>query len=228
MPGERDAERRLSITLRFVRRAGSTQGEATMVCPPKHLIAKRCLFVIVTTLCAGSAAAAPVSYKIDPAHTYPSFAADHMGISVWRGKLNKTSGTLAFDKEAGSGSVEIAIDLSSIDFGQEALNKWARGPQFFNVRKFRTATYKGKFDGAAGGVPTQVLGELTLHGVTKPVVLKINQLKCVPHPIFKRELCGADASASFKRDEFGLDVGKDYGFNMEVVLQIQVEALAAQ
>jgi polyisoprenoid-binding protein YceI len=200
-----------------------------MHCPPKPR------FALATTIIAtflpvfnGTASAAPVNYKIDPDHTYPSFAADHMGISVWRGKLNKTSGTLAFDKAAGSGSIDIAIDLSSIDFGQDALNKWARGPQFFNIRKYRMATYKGKFDAPVDGMPAQVLGELTLHGVTKPVVLKINKLKCLPHPIVKRELCGADASASFKRDEFGLDMGKEYGFNMEVVLQIQVEALAAQ
>jgi len=77
-------------------------------------------------------------------------------------------------------------------------------------------------------MPTQVLGDLTLHGVTKPVVLKLKLLKCVPHPMLKRELCGADAVASFRRDEFGLDMGKAYGFNMDVNLAIQVEALATQ
>jgi len=96
------------------------------------------------------------------------------------------------------------------------------------VKKYPKATYKGKFDGAAAGVPTQVLGDLTLHGVTKPVVLKINSLKCVPHPMLKREMCGADAIATFNRDEFGLVAGKDYGFKMDVTLRIQVEALATQ
>lgn len=177
---------------------------------------------------AGQAWAAPVTYKVDPAHTFPSFEADHMGISVWRGKLNKNSGTITLDKAAGSGSVDISIDLSSIDFGHDQLNRWARGADFFNVKKYPKATYKGSFDGAANGVPTQVLGELTLHGVSKPVALKINLLKCIPHPLFKRELCGADATATFNRDEFGLGVGKDYGFKMDVVLRIQVEALATQ
>jgi polyisoprenoid-binding protein YceI len=60
------------------------------------------------------------------------------------------------------------------------------------------------------------------------VVLKINAFKCIPHPLFKRELCGADAVGSFNRDEFGLGVGKEYGFKMDVVLRIQVEALATQ
>jgi polyisoprenoid-binding protein YceI len=171
--------------------------------------------------------AAPVSYKIDPAHTFPSFEADHMGISFWRGKLNSSAGLVMYDKATGAGSVNITIKLDSIDFGHDALNRWARGSEFFNIKKHPLATYKGRFDGAAGGVPTQVLGELTLHGVTKPVVLKINSLKCIPHPMFKRDYCGADASGSFDRAEFGLDAGKDYGFKMDVMLRIQVEAVQA-
>ncbi len=185
------------------------------------------LSACVAAALAGTAWAAPVTYKVDPDHTFPSFEADHMGgVSVWRGKLNKSSGTVVLDKAAGSGSVDIAIDLSSIDFGHDQLNAWARGNAFFDVERYPQATYKGRFDGAAGGLPTQVVGDLTLHGVTQPVVLKINSLKCIPHPLFKRELCGADAAASFNRDDFGLDVGKAWGFKMEVVLRIQVEALA--
>jgi len=189
----------------------------------------RALAGVLASALASVAMAAPITYKIDPNHTFPSFEADHMGISVWRGKLNRSSGTVTFDKADGSGNVDLTIDLASIDFGQDQLNGWARGAEFFNVKKYPKATYKGRFDGAApGGMPTQVLGELTLHGVTKPVVLKLNLLKCVPHPLFKRELCGADAVASINRDEFGLDMGKAYGFKMDVALRIQVEALAAQ
>ena len=191
------------------------------------------LYACVTTLAlaaaaAGPACAAPVAYKVDPDHTYPSFEADHMGISIWRGKMNKSSGTITFDKASGSGSVDIAVDLASIDFGQDALNKWARGTEFFDVRKYPKAVYKGRFEGAANGVPTQVEGELTLHGVTRPVQLKINSLKCIPHPMFKRDWCGADAAGSFDREAFGLGVGKEYGFKMNVDLRIQVEALAPQ
>ncbi len=76
------------------------------------------------------------------------------------------------------------------------------------------------------GVPTKVSGELTLHGITRPVDLQLPLFKCIPHPMLKRELCGADAMATIKRDEFGLDAGKDYGFKMDVALRIQVEAVA--
>ena len=174
------------------------------------------------------ASATPVEYKIDPDHTFPSFEADHMGISIWRGKLNKNSGNVTLDKEKGQGTVEITIDLSGIDFGHQALNDWAKSKEFFDTAKYPLATFKGKLDGFSAGSPTVVTGELTLHGVTKPVNLKINSFKCIPHPIFKRELCGADASATFNRDEFGLDAGKVYGFRMDVMLRIQVEALAVK
>lgn len=179
-------------------------------------------------LVSGSVVAAPVSYTIDPAHTYPSFEADHMGISVWRGKMTKNSGTVVLDKTTGTGTVEIDIDLASIEFGLPAMNAWATGKDFFNVEKSPRATYKGTLEKFVNGSPTHLRGELTLNGHTQPVNLSIHLFKCIPHPMLKRELCGADASGSFKRDDFGLSAGKDYGFNMDVGLRIQVEAVAAQ
>lgn len=179
-------------------------------------------------LASGSTMAAPVSYTIDPTHTYPSFEADHMGISVWRGKMTKNAGTVVLDKTAGSGTVELTIDLASIDFGLPALNTWATGKDFFNVEQSPSATYKGTLEKFVNGSPTQLRGALTLNGKTQPVNLTIHRFKCVPHPMLKRELCGADASGSFNRDAFGLSAGKDYGFNMDVALRIQVEAIAAQ
>ena len=185
-------------------------------------------FLAALALVSSSTMAAPVSYTIDPAHTYPSFEADHMGVSVWRGKMTKNSGTVVLDKAAGTGTVEIVIDLASIDFGLPAMNAWATGKDFFNVDKSPSATYKGSLEKFVDGSPTQVIGMLTLNGRTQPVNLSLNLFKCVPHPMLKRELCGADASGSFKRDAFGLTAGKDYGFNMDVTLRIQVEAVAAQ
>lgn len=186
-------------------------------------------FILAPALLAAALAhAAPVSYDIEPTHTYPSFEADHMGLSFWRGKLNKSAGTVVYDKADGSGSVEVQMELASIDFGLDAMNAWATGDKFFNVAKNPVATFKGRFDGAAGGVPSRVVGELTLNGRTRPVTLAVHQLKCIPHPMLKRELCGADASGSFNRDDFGLGAGKDWGFKMDVNLRIQVEAIAKE
>lgn len=177
----------------------------------------------------GLAAAATVNYEIDPEHTYPSFEADHMaGLSVWRGKFNRSSGKVALDKTAGTGSVDVVIDVASIDFGHDVLNEHAWGAELFDVAKYPQATYSGRLEGFVDGKPTRVAGELTLHGVTRPVELKLNSFKCMPHPMLKREVCGADALATIQRDEFGMPAGKDYGFSMAVTLRIQVEAIAEE
>ena len=178
------------------------------------------LVATASTACAGEA-----RYTLDPTHTYPSFEADHFGVSKWRGKMNHSSGTVTLDRAARSGTVNVTIDLSSIDFGLDALNTWAVGPEFFNTAQYPQATYVGRFTQFKQGVPTHVDGQLTLHGVTHPVALTINSFACKPHPLLKREWCGADAFGTFQRDQFGLGAGKDYGFNMGVTLRIQVEGV---
>lgn len=172
-----------------------------------------------------AAIAAPSTYTLDPAHTFPSFEADHMGISYWRGKLDSSAGKVVLDREAKTGSIEVTIDLASIDFGFDKLDEWARGKEFFDTGKYPKATYKGRLEHFVDGKPTEVVGTLDLHGVQKPLTLAIGRFRCIPHPIYKRELCGADASGSFDRAAFGLDAGKDHGFDMKVALRIQVEAL---
>jgi polyisoprenoid-binding protein YceI len=173
--------------------------------------------------------AEPAVYNIDPSHTYPSFEADHFGgMSVWRGKFNKSSGTIKLDRAAKSGDVDITIDMTSINFGLEKMDNHAKSAEIFDAEKFPTATYKGHFSKFDKDVPTEVQGELTMHGVTKPVALKINSFKCMPHPRTKKEFCGADASAMLNRADFGVNYGENFGFNMNVKLSIQVEALKAE
>jgi len=189
---------------------------------------KNALPVAMLALMTGSAIAAPVTYNVDPNHTYPSFEADHFGgLSVWRGKFDKSSGSIVYDKEKAAGTVEITIDAASIDFGHAKLNEHAKSPEIFDVAKFPTATYKGTLANFKDGAPTEVDGQLTLHGVTKPVKLTINQFKCMVNPMSKKEVCGADASATFKRSDFGVNFGEQYGFKQEVKLQIQVEGVRA-
>ena len=174
-----------------------------------------------------AAVAAPVSYEIDPQHTYPSFEADHMGgMSVWRGKINSSAGKIVLDKEAGTGTVDVTMDMKTIDFGIDALNAHAQTPDLFDTAKYPTATYTGKLAKFQNGAPTEVVGTLTLHGVTKPVTLKINSFMCKDHPMKKKEFCGADATATLNRDDFGVDFGKQMGFKMGVTLRIQIEATA--
>jgi polyisoprenoid-binding protein YceI len=189
---------------------------------------KSTFLVLSLALVAGAACAAPVTYKIDPTHTYPSFEADHMGgLSVWRGKFRTTSGVVTLDTEARAGDVDITVDTASIDFGMDKLDAHAKSPEMFDVAQFPTATYKGKLAKFKHGVPTEVDGEFTFHGVTKPLTLSIRTFKCQPNPMTKKQTCGADAEASFDRSDYGFDYGKAYGFNMGVKLAIQVEAVKA-
>ncbi|HZV67657.1 MAG TPA: YceI family protein [Telluria sp.] len=181
--------------------------------------------LIVALLAASAATAfAADTYTVEPNHTYPSFEADHMGISVWRGKFTKSSGTIVLDRAAKTGSVDITIDANSIDFGHDKLNTHAKSADMFDVAKFPTAVYKGKSIKFNGDTPVAVDGELTLHGVTKPVMLTISKFKCIMHPMLKKEVCGADASADFKRTDFGIAYGTPF-MSPDVKLAIQVEAI---
>jgi polyisoprenoid-binding protein YceI len=178
---------------------------------------------------AAGVAAAPVNYEIDPSHTYPSFEADHLnGLSVWRGKFKKTAGKIVMDKAAGNGAVDLIVEMDSVDFGLPQMNEAAKRQDIFDVENFPHARFRGQLVDFVDGAPSKVVGEFTLHGVTKPLTLEIRQFKCMPHPLFKRELCGADAHGTFQRDAFGVDAGKSYGFRMDVTLRIQVEAVAAE
>ncbi|WP_019139492.1 YceI family protein [Noviherbaspirillum massiliense] len=184
--------------------------------------------IAAALLAIGTSSAFAQTYNIEPNHTYPSFEADHMGISVWRGKFTKTSGKITLDRAAKTGTADITIDANSLDFGHAKMNEHAKGKDMFNVAQFPTITYKGKSMKFEGDKPVALEGEMTMLGVTKPLTLVINKFKCIPHPMFKREVCGADASGEFKRTDYGLNYGVEkFGFSPDVKLQIQVEALRA-
>jgi polyisoprenoid-binding protein YceI len=182
---------------------------------------------IAAALLAISASAAfAQTYNIEPNHTYPSFEADHMGISVLRGKFTKTSGKITLDRASKTGTADIIVDTNSIDFGHAKLNEHVKSKDMFDVEKFPTATYKGKSIKFDGDRPVAIEGDFTLLGVTKPLTLTINKFKCIIHPMLKREVCGADASGEFKRTDFGLNYGTPF-MAPEVKLAIQVEAIKA-
>lgn len=172
----------------------------------------------------GAAHAAPVRYVVDPTHTFPSFAFSHMGLSVWRGKFDRTSGTILLDRAAKRGSVDIRIDPASINFGLEAMDDKARSEDFFHVARYPDARYRGEivFD---GDTPVAVEGMITLLAVSKPLRLQIRSFKCLPNPMTRVEICGADVGASLNWSEYGMKLSQygqgDAGI---VTLDIQVEA----
>ena len=166
------------------------------------------------------------TYNVEPNHTYPSFEAGHLGISVWRGKFNKTSGSVTLDRTAKTGTVDIAIDPASINFGHAKMEEHARSQDFFNVEFFPKITYKGRISKWNGDAPTAVEGEMTLLGVTKPLALTIHSFKCIQHPMLKREVCGADASGAFRRSDYGMKYGLPLHGD-DIKLAIQIEAIRA-
>jgi polyisoprenoid-binding protein YceI len=175
-----------------------------------------------------SASAAPTTYNVDPDHTHPSFEVDHFGgLSTWRGTFKKTSGTVLIDTAAKTGTVDVVIDTATVDFAHDKLNQHVSSPEMLDVAKYPTAEYKGQFAEFANGTPKTITGNLTLHGVTKPVTLTINSFKCIEHPMLKKQVCGADASGRFNRADYGVNYGQQYGFNQEVLLHIQVEGIKA-
>jgi polyisoprenoid-binding protein YceI len=189
---------------------------------------KRIVLAPLAAFICAAAFASPVTYVLDPKHTYPSFAADHMGgLSVWRGKFTGTTGKVVYDKDAKSGTIDVTVDLSSVDFGNAKLDEHAKSPEIFDAAKYPTATYSGKFTQFNASGPTEAQGTFTLHGVSKPLTLKIDSFKCIQSPMTHKEVCGADASATFDRSDYGVDFGKTYGFKMWVKLEIQVEGSPA-
>ena len=182
--------------------------------------------VLLSSFCISFTQAKPITYEIDSSHTFPAFEADHMGgLSLWRGKINSTSGEIVLDKDKETGSVNVIMDMSTIDFGHEGMNKHAKNSDMFDVEKYPEAVYKGSLTDFIDGAPTRVKGNLTLHGVTKSVDLDIKSFKCRLHPFKLKQVCGADAYGNIMRDDFGVDYAKRLGFKMEVALRIGVEAI---
>lgn len=172
-----------------------------------------------------SVPAAAQSFTADPAHTYPSFEVSHFGFSKMRGKFDKSTGKATLNRAARKGSVEVSVDMASVDTGNAKLNTHLRSPDFFDVDMFPAMTFKSadfKFD---GDQLTAVNGQLTIRDVTRPVTLNVLSFHCGPHPILKKEACGIDATAAIKRSEYGIKYGLP-GLGDEVKIAIEMEAIS--
>ena len=190
----------------------------------KNRIIKPLIFSVLTLVMAGASAQV---YNIDSSHTYPSFEADHMGLSIWRGKFTKTTGKIVLDRQSTTGgNVEIVIDASTVDFGHAKMNEKARGDEMFNVARFPNVLFKSTALKYEGERLVMVDGEMTMLGITKPLSLRVTHFKCVLHPLHKREVCGADAHGRFDRSDFGMNIGLPR-FSPEIKLAIQVEGIKA-
>ena len=181
-------------------------------------------FFAFATFAVFSTGAVAQTYTVEPRHTHITWATSHFGTSTFRGKLNKTSGKVSLDLQSQSGSVEISVDPTGQLSGDDRLDKHLAGEDFFNLAKFATATFKSSKVEFNGDAPARIEGELTLLGVTRPLTLTVTAFKCQMHPIIKKDYCGADATATIRRSDWGMKyavprIGDD------VKLDIAIEAI---
>jgi polyisoprenoid-binding protein YceI len=171
-----------------------------------------------------AAAAAPETYVIDNTHTYPRFEYSHFGYSTQSHRFTKTSGKIVIDRAARSGSIDVTIDAKSVDTGYALFNEHIQAEDFFDTARYPTITFKAdrlKFDGDR---LVAADGQLTIKGVTRPVTLTVTSFHCMPHPIAKKDACGANAVARVKRSEFNM--GKHApAVSDEVTIHVPVEAI---
>lgn len=181
------------------------------------------MLALLAALCAVPAFAAPESFTLDSRHTFPTFQVNHLGVSMQFGRFNKTTGKVVVDREARSGTIEIAIDPASIDMGIDKWDEAMRGEDWFNVEKFPAMGFKSQKLAFDGDKVVGAEGEFTLLGVTRPLAVKLAGFNCIAHPLNKKTVCGGTATATIKRSEFGLTKGLP-GIGDDVIFTMPVEA----
>jgi len=166
------------------------------------------------------------NWALDPVHTRVMFAVSHAGFSQALGTVTGSHGSLQFDPDDWSRTrLDVTVPLERLDLGDADWNRAVLARRLLDVQSHPQARFI--VDTAMETQPGQgrVCGDLSLHGVTRPLTLDIESFKCIDnHPIEKVEVCGADAEAEFNRGDFDVNLALDHGFKPTVQLRIQVEA----
>lgn len=186
---------------------------------------KRIAAALAFTGALASAVAAPVTYGVDGTHTFPRFSYSHFGYSTQLSSFSKTTGKVVFDAEAKKGSVDIVIDMKSVNTGFVDLNGHIQGEDFLDTAKFPQATFKSTKVIFEGDKPQLIEGQLTIKGVTKPVTLTVTSFQAMPHPMMKKPALGANAFTVIKRSEFNAGKYAPY-VGDDVRIDIAIEAMA--
>lgn len=163
-------------------------------------------------------------YRIDPTHTYAHFSVDHLGFSLQRGRFDQSSGTLELDLEAKKGVVNIKIEVASLSSGDAARDRRLKGSSFFDAEKYPLIEFTGSNFDWPDERPLSLSGDLTVHGVTRPVTLAINRFKCGFHLFNLARACGADATVTIKRSDYEMGSWLT-AIGNEVDITLQIEAI---
>ncbi len=184
---------------------------------------------LITTLALSAAVvapayAAPVSYGVEANHTFPRFSYTHLGFTTQQSRFDKTTGTVVYDKEGRTGSVDIKIETSSVSTGSTLFNQHIQAEDFLDTAKYPTVTFKSTKVNFDGDKLVSIEGDLTMKGITKRVTLTVTRFLAAPHPIQKKDTIGADAYTIVKRTDFNM--GKYApAVSDEVRIDIAIEAL---
>ena len=176
------------------------------------------------SMAATSAIAAPKTFEVDGSHTFPRFAYSHFGYSTQVSRFDNTTGTVVFDADAKTGSVDITIDMKSVNTGFADFNGHIQGEDFLDTAKFPKATFKSTKVNFQDGKPTSIEGQLTIKGVSKVVTLTVTSFQAMAHPMLKKDAIGANAFTVIKRSEFNAGKYAPY-VGDEVRIEIALEAL---
>ena len=168
--------------------------------------------------------AAPQSYSIDSTHTFPRFSYSHFGYSTQLSSFSNTKGTVVLDAQARTASVDVEIDIKSVNTGFADFNEHLQGADFLDSARFPKATFKSTRVVFEGDKPTAIEGQLTIKGVTTPVTLTVTSFQAMPHPMLKKPALGANAFTQIKRSEFNAGMYVPYVAD-EVRIDIAIEAI---
>jgi polyisoprenoid-binding protein YceI len=181
--------------------------------------------ILVLALAASfAAAAAPVEYKLDPNHTVVLASWSHFGYSHPSANFGHADGTLVYDADdVTNSSVEVTLPLSGLDTFVPKLDEHLRSAEFFDAAKYPDIRFKSTMVHDMGGGKLMIMGDLTVHGVTRPVTLDATLNKAEFNPMFKADVIGFDATTTIKRSEFGVGGGVPM-VGDDVTIRITTEA----
>ena len=185
---------------------------------------KRLILLAIAATISTAAVAAPETYVIDSNHSMPRFSYNHFGYSTQLSRFDKATGKVVIDRAAKTGSVDVTIDTTSVNTGFALFNEHIQGDDFFNTAKFPTATFVSNKMNFDGDKPVSIDGTLTIKGVSKPETLTVTSFMCMPHPMLKKDACGANATVVVKRSDFNMSKHVPY-VSDEVTITLPVEAV---
>ncbi|VAW85115.1 hypothetical protein MNBD_GAMMA16-2192 [hydrothermal vent metagenome] len=170
---------------------------------------------------------APEKFTIDPEHTYPYFSINHLGFSTMQGRFNETSGKMVIDTVNKTGSIDIVINVASVDTAHKKRDDHLRSPDFLNAIEFPEIVYQSSKVTINDDSSALVEGTLTIMGTAKPVTLNVSRMHCGIHPMDpkkKKYVCGFDATTTIKRSDFGITYALP-AVGDEMTLSFGVEAI---